>query len=69
MSTDEVANSRSSIPGCVDAVKHGVTGVLVPARDTQVLTTALRALLRDRQMRERFCEEPHSGFLTAPAAA
>jgi glycosyltransferase involved in cell wall biosynthesis len=36
------------IPGCVDAVVDGVTGLLVPPGDAAALTAAIRALLVDR---------------------
>ena len=35
------------IPGCVDAVRDGVTGTLVPPRDTLALTDAIRRYIRD----------------------
>ena len=35
------------IPGCVDAVREGETGLLVPVRDTEALTAAIRMYLRD----------------------
>lgn len=35
------------IPGCVDAVRDGETGLLVPIRDAQALTTAIRTYLGD----------------------
>lgn len=41
------------IPGCVDAVEDGVTGMLVPARDAAALTEALRAYLSDAGLRAR----------------
>ena len=40
------------IPGCVDAVRHGVTGTLVPARDGLALAEALRQYLRSPELRE-----------------
>lgn len=39
------------IPGCVDATVDGVTGHLVPPRDTAALTAALRAYLSDPALR------------------
>ena len=36
----------TSIPGCVDSVQDGVTGTLVPARDAEALTKALRDVSR-----------------------
>jgi glycosyltransferase involved in cell wall biosynthesis len=41
------------VPGCVDAVRDGVTGTLVPARDPHALADALRAYLRDPDLREQ----------------
>jgi glycosyltransferase involved in cell wall biosynthesis len=35
------------IPGCVDAVEEGVTGVLVPPRDPEALAAAVRGYLAD----------------------
>ncbi len=43
----------TDIPGCIDAVTHGVTGTLVGVRDTASLTTALRAYLMDPALRSR----------------
>lgn len=40
--------------GCVPAlIRHGETGLLVPARDSQALTDALRLLLNDASLRAR----------------
>ena len=39
------------IPGCVDAVRDGETGLLVPARDAEALTVAIRAYLDDPILR------------------
>lgn len=41
----------TAIPGCVDAVEHGVTGLLVPPRDVLALCGALRVYLNDEQLR------------------
>lgn len=43
----------TSVLGCVDAVQDGITGTLVPARDAEALTRALRAYLADAGLRER----------------
>jgi glycosyltransferase involved in cell wall biosynthesis len=43
----------TAIPGCVDAIKDGQTGILVPPRDSAALAETLRVLLRDSAMRER----------------
>jgi glycosyltransferase involved in cell wall biosynthesis len=40
------------IPGCVDAVRDGVTGTLVTARDGPALAEALRQYLRSPKLRE-----------------
>ena len=44
------------IPGCVDAVQEGVTGILVPPRESAALEAALRAYLRDETLRRRHGE-------------
>jgi glycosyltransferase involved in cell wall biosynthesis len=41
------------IPGCVDSVKDGVTGMLVPPRDVDTLIQAIQAYLDDPELRRR----------------
>ena len=41
------------IPGCVDAVRDGETGLLVPARDAGALTAAIRTYLGDPKLRRQ----------------
>jgi glycosyltransferase involved in cell wall biosynthesis len=41
------------IPGCVDAVVDGVTGVLVEPHDARALAAALLRLLKDSDLRTR----------------
>ncbi len=41
------------IPGCIDAVVDGVTGILVEPYDPASLAAALRRLLRDSDLRLR----------------
>jgi len=41
------------IPGCVDAVRDGETGLLVPVRDAQALTAAIGTYLGDPALRRR----------------
>lgn len=41
----------TDVVGCVDAVQHGVTGTLVPPRDTQLLEFALEDYLDDPELR------------------
>jgi glycosyltransferase involved in cell wall biosynthesis len=43
----------SRVPGCVDAVRDGVTGTLVPARAAGALAEAARAYLNDGDLRRR----------------
>lgn len=43
----------TSVPGCVDAVRDGVTGTLVPARDAAALADAIRRYLLDPGLRHR----------------
>ncbi|OGP59716.1 MAG: hypothetical protein A2V67_02900 [Deltaproteobacteria bacterium RBG_13_61_14] len=41
------------VPGCMDAVVEGVAGILVPPREVPALAQAIRALLRDPELRKR----------------
>ena len=41
------------IPGCVDAVCDGETGLLVPVRDAEALTAAIRIYLGDPKLRRQ----------------
>lgn len=41
------------IPGCVDSVEDGVTGTLVPARDSAALLAAVESYLTDPALRAR----------------
>lgn len=41
------------IPGCVDAVRDGETGLLVPVRDAEALTAAIRRYLGDPELRRQ----------------
>jgi glycosyltransferase involved in cell wall biosynthesis len=43
----------TTAPGCVDAVRDGVTGILVGPGDVHSLTDALRLYLRDPELRRR----------------
>jgi glycosyltransferase involved in cell wall biosynthesis len=43
----------TTVPGCTDAVRHGVTGMIVPAGDDGSLAAALRLYLRDPDLRRR----------------
>ena len=38
----------TDVPGCRDAIENGVTGVLVPTRDTQALAIAMKQLIENR---------------------
>jgi glycosyltransferase involved in cell wall biosynthesis len=44
----------TDVPGCRDVVRHGESGLLVPAREVEPLVGALLCLIRDRELRERF---------------
>ena len=37
-------------PGCREIVRHGLNGLLVPAKDPQALAEAIKTLLRDEQL-------------------
>jgi glycosyltransferase involved in cell wall biosynthesis len=41
------------IPGCIDSIEDGVTGILVPPRDARALAAAIRVYLQDRGLRIR----------------
>lgn len=44
----------TDVPGCREIVLPGVNGLLVPLRDSHALAFAIRRLLGDSEMRERF---------------
>ncbi len=44
----------TDVPGCREAVRHGVNGLLVPARDAAALADALRRLILDPALRREF---------------
>lgn len=41
----------TDVPGCRDVVRHGDTGILVPAGDSAALASAIAILLNDREQR------------------
>jgi glycosyltransferase involved in cell wall biosynthesis len=43
----------TDVPGCNDVVRHGVNGLLVPARNAGALADAIRILLGNRELRTR----------------
>jgi glycosyltransferase involved in cell wall biosynthesis len=43
----------SRVPGCIDAVGDGVTGILVPAGDAQALTDAIRRYHDEPELRRK----------------
>ncbi len=49
----EVPVIATRIPGCVDAVRDGETGLLVPVRDAEALTVAIRRYLGDPTLRRQ----------------
>ena len=48
------ASIATRIPGCVDVVQDGVTGDLVPVRNSRALADALIALIADPKRRESY---------------
>jgi glycosyltransferase involved in cell wall biosynthesis len=46
----------TTVPGCLEAVQDGVTGMLVPPRDPVALAAALRRYLEDSSLRARHGE-------------
>jgi glycosyltransferase involved in cell wall biosynthesis len=47
----------TDVPGCRELVRHGVNGLLVPARDPAALATAIATLLDDADLRRRLGDE------------
>lgn len=43
----------TSIPGCLEAVEHARTGLLVPAKDAQALQSAMETYLNEPELRSR----------------
>jgi glycosyltransferase involved in cell wall biosynthesis len=41
------------VPGCADAIRNGITGLLVKPRDSEALTRALRQLIQNSDLRKR----------------
>ena len=52
------------IPGCVDAVRDGETGLLVPPRDAEALVAAIRRYLDDPDLRRRHGRSGRQRMLT-----
>jgi glycosyltransferase involved in cell wall biosynthesis len=55
---EAAASSRAivatDVPGCREIVRHGVNGLLVPPHDGEALARAVRDLLENPELRERF---------------
>jgi lipopolysaccharide/colanic/teichoic acid biosynthesis glycosyltransferase len=49
----------SAVTGLVDAVQHGKTGLLVPAREPRALANAIKTLLADRSTRIQMGADGH----------
>ncbi|MBF0289936.1 MAG: glycosyltransferase family 4 protein, partial [SAR324 cluster bacterium] len=43
----------TDVPGCREAVEHGVTGFLVPLKDSVAIADALQKLLVDKELRQK----------------
>jgi glycosyltransferase involved in cell wall biosynthesis len=52
-SSMELPVVATRIPGCVDAVREGETGLLVPIRDAEALTVAIRTYLDNPKLRRQ----------------
>jgi glycosyltransferase involved in cell wall biosynthesis len=48
-----LAPIATATPGPLEIVQDGVNGMVVPARDTDAMTAALRVLTGDRALRDR----------------
>jgi glycosyltransferase involved in cell wall biosynthesis len=55
------------IPGCVDAVTDGVTGMLIESHHAAQLRDAIRVLLEDGEARERMGRAGHDWVAAQPA--
>jgi len=49
----EIPVVATRVPGCLDAVLDGITGILVPPRDAVALADGIRRLLKDRDLRRQ----------------
>ena len=49
----QVPTVATRVPGCVDTIRDGITGLLVRPRDPEALAVALRYLLENPKCRER----------------
>ena len=54
----------TQVEGCIDAVVHGKTGLLVPPRDCQALTEAVRYLLSHEKIRQDMGQTGRQRVLT-----
>jgi glycosyltransferase involved in cell wall biosynthesis len=46
----------TDVPGCREVVQHGLNGLLVPAKNTQELATALELLITNQPLRQQMGE-------------
>lgn len=44
----------TDVPGCRGVVRHGINGLLVPARDASALARAIETLVRNRDLRQSY---------------
>jgi glycosyltransferase involved in cell wall biosynthesis len=49
----EVPTVATRVPGCVDTIRHGITGLLVKPKDPQALALTLEGLVKDPACRKR----------------
>lgn len=54
----------SRVTGCVDVVVDGVTGTLIPARDSTALADAVRSYLIDPRLRDRHGQQARQHVVT-----
>jgi glycosyltransferase involved in cell wall biosynthesis len=47
----QVPMVATRVPGCVDAIRHGVTGLLVEPRNPEALAASLRSLIANAELR------------------
>lgn len=53
----------SDIPGCQDVVQDGHNGLLVPAKNTDALTAAIRRIIDDRELHRRLSAQTRASMV------
>jgi glycosyltransferase involved in cell wall biosynthesis len=53
------ASITTDVPGCREIVKHGINGLIVPAKDAAALADAIQKLMKDRPLRHALARRAH----------